>query len=104
MSFNREMKPVMLQECISSESSTGAQKKTWIDKGMIDVAIYKTNDILNTQSVRYNESSHTGITWEKDIKENINRLKDDDVIYNITSADNRGRLTGLLLKAVDTNV
>lgn len=104
MSINREMKSVMLQESTPGASLTGAKKKVWVDKGMIDVAIYKTSDILNTQSVRYNESSHTGLTWEKGIKENMHRLKDGDIIYNITSADGKGRLTTLLLKVVDTGV
>lgn len=103
MSINREMHPVTLQVRKKKESPTGAASYEWIDYSTIDVAIYKTNDTLNTQSIRYNESSHTGLTYEKEIKENQCRLKDQGIIYEVTSADPKGRLTTLLLKAVDTD-
>lgn len=103
MSINREMKPVVLQELKKEKSDTGAYRGVWVEKGTIDVAIYKTNDVLNTQSVRYNESSHVGLTWAKGIKENKNRLIDGGMVYTVTSADEKGRLTSILLKAVDTD-
>ncbi|NFA43976.1 phage head-tail adapter protein [Clostridium botulinum] len=104
MSINSNMKPIMLQKKGKVKSPTGAPKEQWVDVKTINVAIFKTNDMLNTNSTKYNESSHTGLTFYKDIKEGINRLVKDNVIYNITSANSQGRLNNLLLKVVDTNV
>ncbi|KIL09249.1 phage head-tail adapter protein [Clostridium botulinum] len=104
MSINSNMKPIMLQKKEKVKSPTGAKKEQWVDVKVINVAIYKTNDMLNTNSTKYNESSHTGITFYKDIKENMNRLVKDKTVYNVTSANPQGRLTNLLLKVVDTNV
>lgn len=101
---NRDMKSIMLQRKEKIKTPTGASKETWVDVGSIDIALYKTNDMLNTQSVRYNNSTHTGLTTCKDIKEGLNRLIDNKIIYDITSCNTRGRLTTLLLKVVDTNV
>ena len=68
-------------------------------------SIYKNSDNISTQSVRYNLSTHTGLTFYKNIKEGINRLVDSDgIIYNITGANGKGRLNSLLLKVVDVNV
>lgn len=94
----------MLQVKKRKEMPSGAEKEIWEDVKEIYVSIFENNDILNTQSVRYNESTHTGLTFYKDIKEHKNRLVKGDVIYSITSAKTKGRLTTLLLKVVDTDV
>ncbi|MBB6622237.1 hypothetical protein H7E67_02220 [Clostridium gasigenes] len=105
MGINSEMKKVKLQVKEYTESLAGADKPIWKDvKEPSLVAIYKTNDTLNTQSIRYNASSHTGLTFSKDIKEGINRLVENNVVYEVTSANPKGRLNSLLLKVVDTNV
>lgn len=105
MSINADMNPMALQIKEKIPTNSGAPKCDWVGKNIISVAIYKTNDMKNTQSVLYNESSHTGLTTYKDIKEGINRLVDSKgVIYDIKSANPKGRLTTLLLKVVDTNV
>ncbi|MHC1723982.1 MAG: hypothetical protein AB9836_12355 [Aminipila sp.] len=104
MSINQEMRPLMLQMRKEGESPTGAAKNEWEDVKPIEVAIYKTNSTLNTQNVRYNESSHTGLTYEKQIEENLYRLFDGKRVYDITLADTKNRLTTLLLKEIDTNV
>ncbi|AOR24305.1 hypothetical protein [Clostridium taeniosporum] len=104
MSINADMKPIMLQKKKMVKSPTGAKKEQWVDVKIINVALYKTNDMLNTNSIKYNESSHTGLTFYKDVKEGINRLVKDKLVYNVTSANPQGRLNNLLLKVVDTNV
>ncbi|WP_312647569.1 phage head completion protein [Aminipila sp.] len=104
MSINQEMRPLMLQKRKDGESPTGAVKYEWEDVKTIDVAVYKTNSTLNTQNVRYNESSHTGLTYEKEVEENLYRLVDGERVYDITLADTKNRLTSLLLKEIDTNV
>lgn len=102
--INRDMNPIMLQKKETTKTPSGATKEAWVTVGNIKVAIYKTNDYRNTQSVRYNESTHTGLTACKDIKEGVNRLIDGKVVYDLTSVNPKGRLTTLLLKVVDTNV
>ena len=94
----------MLQVKTKKEMPSGAEKEIWEDVKEIYVSIFENNDTLNTQSVKYNESTHTGFTFYKDIKENKNRLVKEDIIYNITSAKTKGRITTLLLKVVDTDV
>lgn len=103
--YNRDKKEMLLQAKVKEEMPSGAEKFVWEDVKAIEVAVYKNNDTINTQSVRYNESTHTGITDYKDIQEDKNRLIDsNDIVYEITSANTKARLTTLLLKVVDTNV
>lgn len=104
MSVITDMKPIILQEKVKIESPSGAIKEEWKDIKTIDLALYLTNDMKYTQSVRYNESTHTGITFYKGLDKHINRFKDGSTIYTITKLNERGRLTTLLLKVVDTNV
>lgn len=104
MSINSEMKKVKLQVKEKVESPSGAEKIIWKDVKDTLVAIYKTNDTLNTQSIKYNSSSHTGLTFNKEIKESVNRLVDNEVVYEVVGANPKGRLNSLLLKVVDTDV
>lgn len=104
MSIIADMKPIILQERIRIPTNSGAPKYDWVDVKSIDIAIYLIDDMKNTQSTRYNESSHTGITFYKNIDKNNNRLKDGNVIYTITKVNNKGRFTTLLLKVIDIDV
>lgn len=104
MSVITDMKPIVLQEKVKIISPSGATKEEWQDAKSIDVALYLTNDMKYTQSVRYNESTHTGVTFYKGLDKHINRFKDGSTIYTITKLNERRRLTTLLLKVVDTNV
>lgn len=105
-SINRDMKPISLEAKIKKKTPSGATKELWDTDNpiSIEVAIYDIDDRINTQSVKFNDSSHTGLTRYKDIKEGINRLRKGDTVYNILSAKTKGRLTQLYLKVVDTNV
>lgn len=106
MGIMTKMKPYVLQNKTKIRSGSGASKKTWTDGATVDVAVYEKNEYLNTQSARYNESSHTGLTYAKNIKAFKNQLKDPvtSEIYEIKSAVSGGRMTNLLLKKVDTDV
>ncbi|MBE6058236.1 hypothetical protein [Clostridium sp.] len=103
-SINRDMEPILLETKIKTRTPSGATKEEWKESNTIEVAIYDIDDRINTQSVKFNDSSHTGLTRHKDIKEGINRLRKGDTVYNILSAKTKGRLTQLYLKVVDTNV
>lgn len=104
MSIITDMKPIILQEKVKIENPSGAIKEEWQDAKSIDVALYLTNDMKYTQSARYNESTHTGITFYKGLDKHTNRFKDGSTIYTITKLNERGRFTTLLFKVVDTNV
>lgn len=103
MSVITDMKPITLQEKVKIKSPSGAIKEDWKDIKTIDLALYLTDDMKYTQSVRYNESTHTGITFYKGLNKHTNRFRDGDTIYAITKVNERGRLTSLLLKVVETN-
>ncbi|MEW8955765.1 hypothetical protein [Clostridium sp.] len=103
-SINRDMKPIILESKAKVRTPSGATKEEWKESNTIEVAIYDIDDRINTQSVKFNDSSHTGLTRHKDIKEGINRLREGNTVYNILSVKPKGRLTQLYLKVVDTNV
>ena len=104
MSIVSDMKSIMLQRRKKVPTNSGAPKYEWEDYKTVDVAIYLVNDMKNTQSVRYNESTHTGVTFYKGLDKHTSRFIDGDTIYTITKINERGRLTSLLLKVVETNV
>lgn len=105
MSINSNMKAMTLQAKEKVPSKSGALKYDWKDKGVIYVSLFKNSDSISIQSVRYNQSTHTGLTFSKEVKEGINRLVDNEgTMYDVTGANPQGRLNNLLLKVVDTNV
>lgn len=101
MSIITDMKAIMLQVKKEIKGPSGAKREQWEDDKTIDAAIYLIDDMKNTQSTRYNQSTNTGITFYKDIDKNNNRLKDGETIYDITKVNTRGRFTTLLLKSVE---
>lgn len=103
MSIASNMKKYMLQEKKEVRGPSGAKKTVWTDVKEIDVSIKKTSSVLNTQSVRYNESTHIGITFYRNIKIGLNRILEGSKVYDITDVT-AGRQTVLLLKEVNINV
>ena len=100
MSINRYMKEYTLQHNEPVRTPSGAEKTSWVDKGTIRAAVYKKNDLKISASEKYIESTHTGLTYCKDIDSDGYRLVRDKVIYEITDCNTEGRLTNLLLKVV----
>ncbi|MBS4535830.1 hypothetical protein GOQ29_09405 [Clostridium sp. D2Q-14] len=105
-SIKRNIKTYFLDTKIKIRTPSGASKEYWDIENSIEikVSIYDVDDTINTQSVKYNDSSHIGLTKHKSIKEGINRLRNDFDIYNIISSKPQGRYTQLLLKRIDTDV
>ena len=101
MSINRDMRKYMLQENHPVRSPSGAEKDNWIDIEEINAAVYKKNDMKVVASEKYIESTHTGLTYYKDIKSDLFRLVRDNTIYEITACNTEARLTNLLLKVVE---
>lgn len=100
MSINRDMKEYSLQHAEKTRSPSGAEKHNWVEKGRIQAAVYKKNDMKVSASEKYIESTHTGVTRCRDIDSDGYRLVRNGVIYEITDCNTEGRLTNLLLKVV----
>lgn len=101
MSINSNMKSLVLQEYKEIITPTMARKKDWVDlENHILIAIYETDSRVNTNNAMYNESSHIGLTLNKNISSK-NRIKDVDRIYNITGINQQGRLNQVFLKVID---
>lgn len=100
MSINRDMKEYTLHHNETVRTPSGAEKASWVDRGTIQVAVYKKNDLKVSASEKYIESTHTGLTHCKDIDSDGYRLVRDKVTYEITACNTEGRLTNLLLKVV----
>lgn len=101
MSVNRDMKKYVLQKSELIQTESGAGKENWVTKGVIEVAVYKKNDIKVIMSEKYMESTHTGLTHFRELEANGYRLVKDGVVYEITDCNTEGRLTNLLLKVVN---
>lgn len=102
--INRDMKQYKLQQKTESQNDFGEAVVKWNDVGFVEIAIYPVSTNLYTNNLRYAEGTHTALTSYKDIKEGKNRVIDGEVIYNIISSNNKGRLSTLLLKVVDADV
>lgn len=101
MSINSKMRKLILQENKEIIKPSGARKKDWIDlKEPILIAIYETDNRVNTSNAIYNSSTHIGLTFNKSITSK-NRLKDGDRIYNITGVNPQGRLNQVFLKVIE---
>lgn len=100
MSVNRNMKEYILQHNEPVRTHSGSEKANWIEKGRIQAAVYKKNDMKVSASEKYIESTHTGVTRCKDIDSDGYRLVRNGIIYVITDCNTEGRLTNLLLKVV----
>lgn len=101
MSINGDMKRILLQENKEIVKPSGARKKEWIDiEEPILIAIYETDNRVNTSNAIYNYSTHIGLTFNKSITSK-NRLKDGERIYNITGINPQGRLNQIFLKVIE---
>ncbi len=58
------MKSLILQENKEVIKPSGARKKEWIDiEELILIAIYETDNRVNTSNAIYNSSTHIGLTF-----------------------------------------
>ena len=104
MSINTDMQLMELERKTSIRTSSGATREVWGKVAEIYVAINKIDDLISTQTARANESTHTGLTRCKNIKEGEYRLNKAGIVYQILSCNTASRLTKLYLKVVDTDV
>lgn len=100
MSIARDMKNCSLMEKKKKRTSSGAEKEYWEKKKDIRLAVYKKNDILKYGSERYNDASHVGLTYEKEIKAGKHKVKYLGREMDVLECNSNGRLTLLILKEV----
>lgn len=104
MIINRNMDKYMLQIKTKAQDSYGQWKETWVDVKEIDVAIYPASyTILTSANIKYSESTNTGLSTYKDIKEVVNRIIKGNKIYEVTFSNSIGKFTQLYLKKVIFN-
>ena len=98
MSVFTDFVPAILQINIQEQGLSGAPKKTWIDVSEIEVSIYDNDAFKSSQSVKYEQSTHNGCTFYKNLvpgKEYRLIVGMDN--YEITSFNTSGRFTTLLM-------
>lgn len=105
MSIKTDMKSVTLEEKDIIQSPSGQPKETWVVGKAIDLAIYPVSgSVMLSNNVQFNQSTNTGLTTEKAIKETKtkdgNRINDNGNIYNINFVNVAGRYTQLMLQKV----
>jgi hypothetical protein len=105
MSIKRDMKNVSIEKKDIIQSPSGQPKETWVVDKTIDLAIYPVSgSVMLSNNVQFNQSTNTGLTTEKTIKETKtkdgNRINDNGDIYNINFVNSAGRYTQLLLQKV----
>ena len=99
MSVFTDMSPALLQVSDKMKGSSGALKDVWVDVGKLDIAIYDNDAFKSTQSVKYEQSTHTGCTYFKELDHGKGyRIVQGMYIYVVTSFNTSGRITTLLLK------
>lgn len=103
MAINRKMRRYLLQKNIPEQSTSGVKRDHWCDIGEIEAAVYKKNDMQVLSSEKYNESTHIGLTYQKQMSQGKYRLVSGERIYRIIGCNTDSRLTNLLLKVVETD-
>ena len=102
MSIFTDMIPAELLINEYKKGQSGAKHDNYVSVGRIMVAIYKNNSFKNTGTVKYQDSTHSGITMSKvfiDGKEY--RIEIDTQHYEVQDFDTSGRQTTLILKRID---
>lgn len=100
MSINRDMKKCILQRNSPVRTASGAERESWKRVGEIRVAIYKKNEMKSVASEKYMKSTHTGLTYSRDIQAGRDRIVKDGVAYGIVDCNPDGRLTNLILEVI----
>lgn len=101
MSINRDMRPCRLEVNSPVQTASGIKKPQWADVGEIMVAVYQTDQAVRYGSETYKETTHIGLTFERQIKAKKNRIIKDGVTYLVLSNDPQGRMAQLALKVVE---
>lgn len=101
MSINRDLRPYRLQINDIQQTESGAKKDQWVDTGTVMVAVYQTEQAIRYGGNEvYKETTHIGLTFERQIEAKRHRLVRDGKTYLVLSMDPQGRMAQLALKVV----
>lgn len=102
MSINRDMRPYRLEVNHAGQTASGAAKDHWSDAGMVMAAVYQAEQAIRYGgSETYKETTHIGLTFERQVKAKISRLTRDGVKYLVLASAPQGRMAQLALKVVE---
>lgn len=101
MSIYTDMINATLQKNEPKKGVSGAPKDNWLFVENIDIAIYKNDSFKSNTSAKYEQSTHSGITFFKGFIEGTEyRLLIGLSHYEITDFNTKGRFSTLLLKRI----
>ena len=101
MSIYTDMIPVTLLCNKPVEGLNGAQKENFIPVAEIEVVIYKNDSFKSIQSVKYEQSTHNGLTFYKGFEDGKEyRLQIGMTVMDVTYFNVVGKYTTLLLKEI----
>lgn len=101
MSFYTDMKQCALMVNKPKTGLSGAQKDDYVFLDNVDATIYKNNAFKNVSTVKYQESTHNGLTYFKDFEDGKEyQLITGNVKYQVLDFNTTGRQTTLLLKRI----
>ena len=94
------MKSYNIQRNKRVRGPSGGWKDNWVDAGTLSIAVYQKDDRAVYSGELYKESTHTGLTYGRNLSVRDYRLSRDGVTYQVISCNPQGRLTQLLLKVM----
>lgn len=98
MALMTKLKKATLLEFSEEQTPSGVYKKTWKKVKDIKIAIHKVDDFYNPQGYKHVEVTHVGLTFERGIKTKQNRIRLNNIEYEVLNCDNSHRLTHMTLK------
>ena len=89
-------------DCMVKDSGVdnyGQPLKTYTLLKTVDVSISLITRIINELDIRYLKATHLGLTYDKDISEDV-RLAGEDKTYLVKIVNGDGRMAQLTLEVV----
>ena len=97
--INDRMKTYNCMVKDSGVDNYGQPLKTYTMLKTVDVSISLITKIINELDIRYLKATHLGLTYDKDISEDV-RLVGEDKTYLVKIANKDGRMAQLTLEVV----
>lgn len=101
MSVNCHLHPAHLLCLDETKTASGARKAVWIKARQITIAIYQTDQRVAKDCYRHTETTHTGLTYARELLPGRHRIEQSGKVYELLACDCGHRLSILSLKGVD---
>lgn len=93
------MKPYSIEGRESGVDEYGQPYNSFAFLKTVDISITLLTKTLNESDVRYIDSTHIGLTFDKTLKDGM-RITSDGIYYMIKLVNNDGRMAQLTLQEV----